>query len=84
VGLGDIAIKCCPDPVLLKVMSLLGAGFDVASQAEIQLALGLGTAVDDIIFANPCKPKSTRARPGEEFVCASESLCMRVSVRVCI
>jgi len=52
------AVKCCPDAVLLKIMSLLGAGFDVASQHELQLALDLGTPADQIIFANPCKPKS--------------------------
>ena len=52
------AVKCCPDPVLIKIMSLLGTGFDVASQAEIQLALDVNTAPEHIIFANPCKPKT--------------------------
>ena len=44
-------------------MHLLGAGFDVASQAEIQLALAHNTPTDMIIFANPCKPKSTVTCP---------------------
>jgi ornithine decarboxylase len=49
------AIKCNPDPLIIKVLHRLGCGFDCASKNEINKALDLGTSPDDIIFANPCK-----------------------------
>lgn len=52
------AIKCNTDPMLLKLLAFLGAGFDCASKNEIQKILDLGVAPDRIIFANPCKQAS--------------------------
>eukprot|EP00696_Hemimastix_kukwesjijk_P015036 gnl/Hemi2/3157_TR1114_c0_g9_i1.p1 gnl/Hemi2/3157_TR1114_c0_g9~~gnl/Hemi2/3157_TR1114_c0_g9_i1.p1 ORF type:complete len:442 (+),score=111.58 gnl/Hemi2/3157_TR1114_c0_g9_i1:67-1392(+) len=50
------AVKCNPDPVIVRTLALLGAGFDCASQGELDLVLGLGiTPRNRIIFANPCK-----------------------------
>lgn len=49
------AVKCNPDPVLLSILCSLGAGFDVASQSEIDAALSIGASASDLIFANPCK-----------------------------
>lgn len=48
------AVKCNPDPIIIKTLSKLGCGFDCASKEEISLVLSL---VDDatIIYANPCK-----------------------------
>ncbi|KAI9912263.1 hypothetical protein PsorP6_008844 [Peronosclerospora sorghi] len=52
------AVKCNPDPVLIESLARLGAGFDCASQTEISSVLSNGVAVDDIIYANPCKQGS--------------------------
>jgi diaminopimelate decarboxylase len=52
------AIKCNGDPMLLKLLAYLGAGFDCASKNEIQSILDLGVSPDRIIFANPCKQAS--------------------------
>jgi ornithine decarboxylase len=52
------AVKCNTDPMLLKLLAYLGAGFDCASKNEIQTVLDLGVAPHRIIFANPCKQAS--------------------------
>lgn len=52
------AIKCNTDPMLLKLLAYLGAGFDCASKNEIQQVLDLGVSPHRIIFANPCKQAS--------------------------
>lgn len=52
------AVKCNNDPALLAVLAAMGAGFDCASLAEIDLVLSLGVNPDRIVFANPCKRHS--------------------------
>lgn len=52
------AVKCNPNPVLLKAMAALGSNFDCASRAEIEAVLGLGVSPDRIVYANPCKGES--------------------------
>jgi ornithine decarboxylase len=49
------AVKCNPDVRLVRRLAALGARFDCASMAEIDLVLGLGIPAMDIIYANPCK-----------------------------
>lgn len=50
------AVKCNPDPMILKTLASLGAGFDVASKGEIALVTDLvDPNRDKIIYANPCK-----------------------------
>ncbi|KAL6056526.1 Ornithine decarboxylase [Balamuthia mandrillaris] len=49
------AVKCNPDPVIVRSLVTCGTGLDCASQAEMQLALELGLAPENIIFAHPCK-----------------------------
>lgn len=49
------AVKCNPEPALLKLLAALGAGFDCASKAELEAVLALGVPKDKIIFAHPCK-----------------------------
>ena len=49
------AVKCNPDPVLLRTLVALGAGFDCATKNEISLMLRLGVHPDMIVYANPCK-----------------------------
>ena len=52
------AVKCIDDPVILTVLAKLGCGFDCASEGEIRKVLKLNiTSSENIIFANPCKPK---------------------------
>jgi ornithine decarboxylase len=53
------AVKCNPDPGMLRLLAALGAGFDCASRAELEAVLALGVPRDRIIFAHPCK------RPGD-------------------
>lgn len=51
------AVKCNPDPLVLRLLASLGAGFDCASKDEIAKVLALTPSVPrrNIIFANPCK-----------------------------
>ncbi|RDX46258.1 ornithine decarboxylase [Lentinus brumalis] len=52
------AVKCNPDPYVLRLLAALGTGFDCASNNEINAVLALGVAPERIIFANPCKATS--------------------------
>ncbi|KAI8053500.1 ornithine decarboxylase [Syncephalis plumigaleata] len=53
------AVKCNPDPVLLKVLASMGVGFDCASKRELESVLKLcAISRDQIIYANTCKPVS--------------------------
>lgn len=52
------AVKCNPDPVVLKLLASLGTGFDCASKNEIQSVLDLGVDPSRLIYANPCKASS--------------------------
>ncbi|KAJ7623926.1 ornithine decarboxylase [Mycena polygramma] len=52
------AVKCNPDPYVLRLLAALGAGFDCASNGEISQILALGIDPARIIFANPCKAVS--------------------------
>lgn len=52
------AVKCNPDPHVLRLLAALGMGFDCASHAEISLVLSLGVDPSRIIYANPCKAAS--------------------------
>ncbi|SMQ52190.1 unnamed protein product [Zymoseptoria tritici ST99CH_1A5] len=52
------AVKCNPDPAVLKLLAKLGAGFDCASKTEIEQVLGMGVDTSRIIYAQPCKTKS--------------------------
>ncbi|MCJ1462928.1 hypothetical protein MMC07_001532 [Pseudocyphellaria aurata] len=52
------AVKCNPDPGVLRLLAALGIGFDCASKNEIEQILKLGVDPSKIIYANPCKTKS--------------------------
>ncbi|VBB75306.1 Putative ornithine decarboxylase [Podospora comata] len=52
------AVKCNPDPMLLKLLAALGNGFDCASKAEIEQVLRMGVDPSRIIYAQPCKTNS--------------------------
>ena len=50
------AIKCNPDPVLIKTLVVAGdCGFDCASLGEISSVLNAGGHPARIIYANPNK-----------------------------
>jgi ornithine decarboxylase len=52
------AIKCNPDPVIIRTLHELGAGFDCASKQEIATVQAVGAENQNIIFANPCKAQA--------------------------
>lgn len=52
------AMKCNNDPMVLKLFSSLGLGFDCASKDEIENILDLGVDPSRIIYAHPCKAAS--------------------------
>ncbi|WJG08470.1 pyridoxal-dependent decarboxylase, exosortase A system-associated [Aliiglaciecola sp. LCG003] len=52
------AIKANPYPALVQAMRDWVAGFDVASQKEMLLAIQTGMPVEDISFAGPSKQES--------------------------
>ncbi|MCK4462722.1 MAG: hypothetical protein KAU58_00235, partial [Candidatus Omnitrophica bacterium] len=51
------AIKANPHPGIIKTFIKLGAGFDVASGAEMKQVLRLGASPTKIIFANTIKSR---------------------------
>ena len=53
-----LAVKCNPDPYVLRLLAGLGTGFDCASNNEIKQVLDVGVSPDRVIFANPCKATS--------------------------
>ena len=63
-----VAVKCNPDPFVLRLLSALGTGFDCASNAEISQVLLLNVNPERIIFANPCKAVSFIRSAAEQGV----------------
>ena len=56
------AVQCNPDPAIVATLAALGAGFDCASAAEVELVLSLGVRPHRVVFANACKrPADVRA-----------------------
>nr|XP_012230174.1 PREDICTED: ornithine decarboxylase 2-like isoform X1 [Linepithema humile] len=49
------AVKCNPDPTVIKVLAALNACFDCASEQEIKQVMQHGVHGDRIIFAHPTK-----------------------------
>ncbi|KAF9409216.1 hypothetical protein BGZ94_002029 [Podila epigama] len=49
------AVKCSPDPMIVRLLTSLGAGFDCASLSELKMMAELGVDPDKVIHANPCK-----------------------------
>lgn len=52
------AVKCNPDPTVIRLLAAMGSGFDCASKTEIEQVLKLGVDPSRIIYAQPCKTKS--------------------------
>lgn len=49
------AVKCHPEPGILKLLIAMGTGFDCASKGELDMMLKMGVHPSRIIFAHPCK-----------------------------
>lgn len=71
------AVKCNPDPQMVKVLAELGCSFDCASPAEIAQVLAAQVPVARIIYANPCKRPADLAFAAERGVRTTtfDSLC---------
>jgi ornithine decarboxylase len=52
------AMKCNPNPIILKTLYDLGCNFDCASKSEMEHILKISNDPSRIIFAHPCKYKS--------------------------
>ncbi|KAL8942522.1 MAG: hypothetical protein Q9216_001623 [Gyalolechia sp. 2 TL-2023] len=52
------AVKCNPDREVLRLLALLGTGFDCSSRKEMEMVLSLGVRPEQIIYAQPCKHPS--------------------------
>ena len=55
------AVKANPDRRVLKVLVQEGAGFEIASTAELDLLLGLGVPAAEVFFSNPMKSRESIA-----------------------
>jgi ornithine decarboxylase len=55
------AVKANPDRRVVKVLVQEGAGFEIASTAELDLLLGLGVPPAEVFYSNPMKPREAVA-----------------------
>src|SRR5438552_1001592 len=55
------AVKANPDRRVLKVLAQEGAGFEIASTAELDLLLLLGAPAAEIFYSNPMKSRESIA-----------------------
>src|SRR5438874_11892362 len=53
------AVKANPDRRVLKVLVQEGAGFEIASTAELDLLLGLGVPPGEVFYSNPVKSRDS-------------------------
>ncbi|MEV1290792.1 type III PLP-dependent enzyme [Pseudonocardia sp. NPDC049635] len=62
------AVKACPEPAVLRALVAEGAGFDVASQQEIELCLGAGADPATLQHGNPVRGPGAAARAAADGV----------------
>jgi ornithine decarboxylase len=55
------AVKANPDRRVLKVLAQDGAGFEIASTAELDLLLSLGVPPAEVFFSNPMRSREADA-----------------------
>src|SRR5436309_11124870 len=76
------AVKANPDRRVLKVLAQEGAGFEIASTAELDLLLSLGVPAAEVFFSNPVKSRESiayaAARGVEWFVVDSADELRRI------
>jgi ornithine decarboxylase len=62
------AVKANPDRRILKVIAQEGAGFEIASTAELDLLLPLGVPLAEVFYSNPVKSRDSIAYAAERGV----------------
>src|SRR6266568_1804592 len=62
------AVKANPDPRVLKTLLEEGAGFEIASIAELDLLVSLGVPSADVFYSNPTKSRDFIARAAAQGV----------------
>lgn len=76
------AVKANPDRRVLKVMAQEGAGFEIASTAELDVLISLGVPASEVFFSNPVRSRESvayaAARGVEWFVVDSVDEMRRV------
>src|SRR5215212_4063851 len=55
------AVKANPDRRVLKVLAQEGAGFEIASTAELDLLISLGVPPTEVFFSNPVRSRESVA-----------------------
>lgn len=64
------AVKCNPDPGILSVLYKAGAGFEIASPAELELCQSIGVPAAEIYYSNPMRAREaveTAAKAGVQW-----------------
>lgn len=64
------AVKCNPDPAILRVLREEGAGFEIASPAELDQCQELGVPAAELYFSNPMRAReaiATAAQAGVQW-----------------
>lgn len=56
------AVKCNSAPAVLAAVHASGAGFEIASAPELDLAVAAGAQARDLVYSNPVKPAAHVAR----------------------
>lgn len=56
------ALKCNPDPDVLATVASTGAGFEIASAAELEMACEAGARPEDVLYSNTVKPPADVAK----------------------
>lgn len=62
------AVKANPDRRVLKVLMQEGAGFEIASTAELDLLLALGVPPAEVFYSNPVKSRESIAYAAQKGV----------------
>jgi ornithine decarboxylase len=62
------AVKANPDRRVLKVLMQEGAGFEIASTAELDLLVGLGVPPEEVFYSNPVKSRDSIAYAAQKGV----------------
>lgn len=55
------AVKCNPDPAVLRILREAGCGFEIASPAELALCRELGVPAEELYFSNPMRARAAVA-----------------------
>lgn len=76
------AVKTNPDEQIIQLLLKNNCNFDCASEGEIQKALELGVAPEQIIFANPCKSESALFYAKEKGVTMTTFDCEEEAIKI--